>query len=408
MIAGADRAMLNAIAADGERIVARAVAWCGVPSGSFDADGLARMADVLETAFAPLGARTERIKLAERVDIDAGGRERRAGDGEALHLSIRPDAPRRVLLTGHYDTVYPAGSPFREVRRRDDGALNGPGIADMKGGLSVMLAALEAWEARSDAGAIGWDVLLSPDEEIGSPGSAPHLARLARGAMLGMTYEPALADGTLVSARMGSGNYSVVVSGRAAHVGRDFADGRNAVTAAARLALALDALNGAREGVRVNVARVDGGGPLNMVPDMAVLRFNVRVGDDRGRGLDRGRDRAPARRAARRWLVRDAARRNDAPAQTVRRPPAGAVRRGARGRRFARPVARVEAVGRGVRGQQPSCRRAGEHRHARRARRRPPLGARIRLARQLRRTRATLRVDAGAGRGRDDQFSGSF
>ena len=273
----ADRAMLARVGADEERIIARAVAWCGIPSGSFDANGLARMADALEAAFAPLGAAVERIVLAERVDIDATGHERRAAGGEALYLSIRPDATRRVLLTGHYDTVYPADSPFREVRRRDDGALNGPGIADMKGGLSVMLAALETWEAHPNAAALGWDVLLSPDEEIGSPGSAPHLARLAAGKVIGMTYEPALADGTLVSARMGSGNYAAVVRGRAAHVGRDFAGGRNAVVAAARLALALDALNGLRAGVRVNVARVDGGGPLNMVPDAAVLRFNVRV-----------------------------------------------------------------------------------------------------------------------------------
>ncbi len=269
--------MLDAVAANGERIVARAIEWCSVPSGSFDANELARMADVLEAAFAPLGARSERVALAERVEVDAAGRERRVAGGEALHLSMRPDAPRRVLLTGHFDTVYPVDSRFREVRVRDDGALNGPGIADMKGGLSVMLAALEVWERRPDAATIGWDVLLSPDEEIGSPGSAPHLARLARGAVLGMTYEPALADGTLVSARMGSGNYAVVVRGRAVHVGRDFASGRNAVVAVARLALRYDALNDAREGVRVNVARVDGGGALNIVPDMAVLRFNVRV-----------------------------------------------------------------------------------------------------------------------------------
>ena len=277
MIDAADRDMLDRIAADGERIVARAVEWCAVPSGSYNRDGLARMADVLDAAFAPLGTHAVRVALAERIEIDESGREHRAAGGEALQYAMRPDVTRRVLLTGHFDTVYPAGSPFRAVRRRDDGALNGPGIADMKGGLSVMLAALEAWEARADADAIGWDVLLSPDEEIGSPGSAPHLARLARGSVLGMTYEPALADGTLVSARMGSGNYAVVVRGRSAHVGRDFADGRNAVVAAARLALALDALNGRREGVRVNVARVDGGGPLNMVPDGAVLRFNVRV-----------------------------------------------------------------------------------------------------------------------------------
>lgn len=271
--------MLESIAARGDAIVARAVDWCAVSSGSHHAAGLTAMLDTLEAAFAPLGAAAERLPLAERVEIAADGSEQRRAAGIALHLRMRSEAPRRVLLTGHYDTVYPESSPFRAVRRRDDGALNGPGIADMKGGLSVMLAALEAWEARPDADTIGWDVLLSPDEEIGSPGSAPHLDRLARQAQLGLTFEPALADGSLASARMGSGNFHLVVRGRATHVGRDFAGGRNAVIAAARLAEGLHALNGQRDGMRLNVARIDGGGPLNMVPDAAVLRFNIRVAE---------------------------------------------------------------------------------------------------------------------------------
>lgn len=271
--------MLASIAARGDAIVARAVDWCAVSSGSHHADGLATMLDTLQSAFARLGAVAERLPLGERTEIAADGSEQRRAGGTALHLRMRPGAPRRVLLTGHYDTVYPDSSPFRTVRHRDDGALNGPGIADMKGGVSVMLAALEAWEASPDANTIGWDVLLSPDEEIGSPGSAPHLDRLARQVQLGLTYEPALADGSLASARMGSGNFHLVMRGRATHVGRDFAGGRNAVIAAARLAEALHALNGQRDGVRLNVARIDGGGPLNMVPDGAVLRFNIRVAE---------------------------------------------------------------------------------------------------------------------------------
>ena len=274
-----DRAMLAAIAAQGRALVSRAVDWCAVPSGSHHDDGLARMLEMLDAAFAPLGAAAERLALADRIDIDASGAARHTSGGTALHLRMRPEVPRRVLLTGHYDTVYPAGSPFDAVRVRPDGALNGPGIADMKGGLSVMLAALEAWEARADAACIGWDVLLSPDEEIGSPGSAPHLDRLARQAQLGLTYEPALADGALASARMGSGNFHLVVRGRATHVGRDFAGGRNAVIAGAGLAAALHALNGRRDGVRLNVARIDGGAPLNMVPDAAIVRFNIRVAE---------------------------------------------------------------------------------------------------------------------------------
>jgi glutamate carboxypeptidase len=184
-----------------------------------------------------------------------------------------------VLLTGHYDTVFPADTPFRETRPRPDGALNGPGIADMKGGVSVLLAALEAFEGHPEATRLGYRVLLSPDEETGSLGSAALLTELAGEAHLGFTYEPALADGELVSARKGSGNFHVVVRGRTAHAGRDFDRGRNAVVRAAAVACALADLSGAWPDVTVNVARIEGGAPLNAVPDLAILRLNVRYPD---------------------------------------------------------------------------------------------------------------------------------
>jgi glutamate carboxypeptidase len=185
----------------------------------------------------------------------------------------------QVILTGHYDTVYPAGSGFTEVVTRPDGALNGPGIADMKGGISVMLAALEALESHPAADNLGYRVLLSPDEEIGSLASAPLLAELAGQGHVGLTYEPAMGGGALAADRKGSGNFHVVVRGLAAHAGRDFAKGRNAIAAAADLAVRLAAANGQREGVTLNVARIDGGGALNVVPDLAVVRFNIRLPD---------------------------------------------------------------------------------------------------------------------------------
>ncbi len=92
-----------------------------------------------------------------------------------------------------------------------------------------------------------------------------------------MVYEPAMADGTLAGARKGSGNFSAIFTGRATHAGRDHASGRNAVVAAAQFMTALDALSGKRAGLTVNVAKMDGGGPNNVVPDNAVVRFNARV-----------------------------------------------------------------------------------------------------------------------------------
>jgi len=154
----------------------------------------------------------------------------------------------------------------------------------MKGGLSLMLAALEAFERAPGEKRVGYEVLLSPDEEVGSLASAPLLAELGARAHLGMTYEPSMADGALVDARKGSANYSLVFTGKAAHVGRAFIDGRNAVIAAADTAMRLDALNGARDGVTFNVGAIDGGSAVNVVPERAVLRFNVRAPDDESAG----------------------------------------------------------------------------------------------------------------------------
>ena len=274
-----DQGVLDALAARGEALVGRAVDWCAVNSGSRNTAGLEAQREALAEILGRLPGVVENLALLPSTEIGADGAPRPQPHPDALRLTVRPQAPTQVVLTGHYDTVYPAESPFRSVSPRPDGALNGPGIADMKGGISIMLGALEAFEAHPLAQRIGYRVLLSPDEEIGSPASAPLLAEIAAGGHIGMTYEPCMPDGALAGARKGSGNFHVVVKGRAAHAGRDFASGRNAVAGAAALAATLHGLNGLREGVTVNIGRIDGGGPLNVVPAGAVVRFNVRVPD---------------------------------------------------------------------------------------------------------------------------------
>lgn len=275
-----DRTILDRIAADGGTIVQRAVDWCVINSGSRNLDGLETQRAALVDALAVLPAAPVDVPLAPTVEIGSDGRERELAHPASIAVVVRPEAPVQVVLTGHYDTVYPADSRFQSVLTRPDGALHGPGIADMKGGISVMLAALQAFEDHPDAGKVGYRVLLSPDEEIGSMASAPVLAEFGALGHIGMTYEPAMSDGSLAAERKGSGNFHVRVTGRAAHAGRDFAAGRNAITAASRIAARLDTLNGQREGVTINVARIDGGAPLNMVPDNAVLRFNARFPDE--------------------------------------------------------------------------------------------------------------------------------
>ena len=274
-----EKAVLDALGEQGSAIVDRAVGWCAVNSGSRNGPGLEQTRGLLKDAFAALPTEPQDMPLAPSIEIAADGQEREQQHPPAIAVIVRPEAPVQVVLTGHYDTVYPADSRFQTVVTRPDGALNGPGIADMKGGISVILAALQAFETHADAAKVGYRVLLSPDEEIGSLASAPVLAEFGRLGHVGLTYEPALADGTLAGERKGSGNFHVRVTGRTAHAGRDFALGRNAITAAARIAGALDALNGRRDGATLNVAKIDGGSPLNVVPDIAVVRFNVRFPD---------------------------------------------------------------------------------------------------------------------------------
>ena len=155
--------------------------------------------------------------------------------GRNLHLKVRPDAPVQLLFTGHMDTVFAVDHPFQETRWLDDEVLNGPGVADMKGGIAVMLAALKAVEASEAAASFGYEVVINSDEEVGSLGSAALIAEAARGKKAALTYEPsALPDGTLAGARPGSGNFAITIHGRSAHAGRNPEDGRNAILAGGR------------------------------------------------------------------------------------------------------------------------------------------------------------------------------
>ena len=264
---------------DGKRreMTARLKEWCAINTGSANLEGLAAMHGALGEAFAALGGDVETVPSAPQSVVTAKGEivDRRLGD--CVRIVKRPQAPIRVLLAGHMDTVFAADHPFQSHRMIDDDTMNAPGAADMKGGILVMLYALMAVERSRFADRIGYEVILNADEEIGSPGSATILLEAGRRAQFAMVFEPAMPNGDLAGARKGSGNFSAIFTGRAAHAGRDHAAGRNAVVAAAGFAAAIDALTGKREGLTVNVAKIDGGGPNNVVPDNAVVRFNARV-----------------------------------------------------------------------------------------------------------------------------------
>jgi glutamate carboxypeptidase len=258
---------------DQAALLARTERWSAINTGTGNLAGLQRQADELAEAFSALPGGIALREPARVTSVDADGREVEVANGKHLVLRVRPTAERRFLLTGHMDTVYPPGHPFQEGRWLDADTFNAPGAADMKGGLAVMLAALEAFEATRPAA--GYDVLMNSDEETGSLSSAALIAELAQGKAAALTYEPAaLPDGTLAHARGGSGNYSLVVTGRSAHAGRNPEEGRNAVVAAAALAIGLKAMEHGE--LAINPAKIEGGAANNVVPDKAVLRFNIR------------------------------------------------------------------------------------------------------------------------------------
>ncbi|OYW16459.1 MAG: hypothetical protein B7Z39_01100 [Novosphingobium sp. 12-64-8] len=268
-----ERALIEGI--DPAPMLAQVQQWCAINTDTRNLSGLAETAELLASAFAALPGEV-RLETPDPVEsVATDGTVMPLPHGRHLVLSVRPSAPRRYLLTGHMDTVFPADSPFQSTTWLDGETLNGPGVADMKGGIAVILAALIAFERSPVAPAIGYDVMINADEETGSLSSAPLIARLAEGKAAALTYEPsALPDGTLAGARGGSGNFSAVVTGRSAHAGRNPKDGRNALVAAADIALRLKGLETA--GLAINPARIDGGSANNVVPDHAILRFNIR------------------------------------------------------------------------------------------------------------------------------------
>jgi glutamate carboxypeptidase len=260
-------------------MISQTQGWASINTGSWNIDGLRKLAPMLADAFAELDAevRLEAGDLFESVN-DAGETET-TETSSIIRVSARPDAPVQVIMSGHYDTVFPPGT-FETIRDLGDGRLNGPGLADMKGGLCVMREALLAFEAGPLKDRLGYQIVITPDEEIGNFASARALTEAARsGAHIGMTYEPCMDTGAMSGGRKGSAVFDIVLHGRAAHAGRAKEEGRSAIEAAAELVVGLEMLNGQRDGVTLNVGSIDGGGPVNIVPDLAIVRFGARAPD---------------------------------------------------------------------------------------------------------------------------------
>jgi glutamate carboxypeptidase len=236
-----------------------------VRQNSFSAnlDGLARVAELLSEELALPGLALERI----------------AGDGTGDHLVWRTPAwatggERRVLLVGHYDTVFPPGT-FERWEQGDE-RVRGPGTLDMKGGLIVVRAALAALAEAGALTSMPLALVAVGDEEIGSRHSRTAVAELARGARAAMVFESGRADDVVVTRRKGTGALSIAATGKAAHAGNNHAQGVNAIWALARMVDAVQRLTDYDAGLTVNVGTIKGGETNNTVPAAASCGVDFR------------------------------------------------------------------------------------------------------------------------------------
>jgi glutamate carboxypeptidase len=255
--------------------------WCAYRTGSYDVEALNQFATRLTADFSELEAECEIAALPPHSHAHHQSKSLGHSLGPALVWRKRPEAAHQVLLAIHTDVVYSEHEKTSAdlVVQREGDWLHAPGSADAKGGIAVLREALVAFEHSPFASDLGWRIVLNPDEEIGSPGSSDLLRREAQGCHAGLLFEPSLPDGSLVGERKGSGNFTMVMRGRAAHAGRNPEAGRNAIHAMAEVVMTLMSLQDAASGLTVNVGQIAGGGSVNRVPDLATIQVNFRVRD---------------------------------------------------------------------------------------------------------------------------------
>jgi glutamate carboxypeptidase len=248
----------------------------------FFSDNLGRFLDDLQELTAiesPTGDLTQLERAADflaRKMSSAAAVERTAlPDHGPLLSATRKGSGCRVLLLGHYDTVWPVGT-WPEPWRLDRGRAYGPGIYDMKGGV-LFIVWLLRYLAEHELPHPHIEALLNPDEEIGSPGSRSAIEEAARRADVVLVLEPTNLRGSLKLARKGSGEYVVTIYGRSAHQGVAPEDGINAVVEAARQVMALLELQDLPAGTTVGPNVIAGGTVSNVVPDRAEIRIDVRA-----------------------------------------------------------------------------------------------------------------------------------
>ncbi|MGE0268138.1 MAG: hydrolase [Candidatus Omnitrophota bacterium] len=263
---------------DGQKtaMVELARKWSDINTHGSNPAGISQLSKEITRSFSVFGEEVRPVELPSYEMINEKGEAESFGVVPALTLTKRPVAPKQVLFVCHMDTVHMPDGPFQTCQTMDEYTIKGPGITDAKGGIVVMLKALEAVEQCAFREKFGWKVIINTDEEIGSPSSGGMLMKEAAQFDLGLVFEPSLPNGDLVSQRKGSGNFTVVVKGKSAHAGRNPQEGRNAIEALALWITRVKDIFSNKDDFTVNVGKMHGGTAANVVADFAMAHLNVR------------------------------------------------------------------------------------------------------------------------------------
>ena len=214
---------------------------------------------------------------------ELGYRVRDAGNsGGPVHVYARPADRQRhrplQLLVGHYDTVWPVGTLAERPFEVDGNIVRGPGVFDMKGGLTQMVLALRTLDELGLEPPLTPVVFVNADEEIGSRSSTRYIRMLARRAARAYVLEPALGEsGAIKTERKGIGRFTITVFGKAAHAGLDPEGGASAILELSHVIQQLFALNDPAKGITVNVGTIDGGIQPNVIAPHSTAVVDVRV-----------------------------------------------------------------------------------------------------------------------------------
>ena len=242
-------------------------------SGSLNRAGLDAVAAVFDEELRGLGFSTSRLP-GELIEMPSCPGSEYSVDLADHLLARRPGNGSRLLLMGHIDTVFPPDSPFQTFRREGD-TIYGPGVADMKGGLVVMLYALKALAAADALDEAAFTVLLNSDEEMGSLSSRRYLEEEALNHDWGLVYESSGID-TMTRQRKGIGQARLVVTGRAAHSGGAHEQGLSAIKELAYKIVQIENMTNYETGLTVNVGVVNGGEARNTISPCAEALIDLR------------------------------------------------------------------------------------------------------------------------------------